>query len=195
MNALGTMSKIKITNNAAYGLVMLAILLGAVMLGHVRDYVMQAKTETEYASRELSKLNSIKNSDLWKKRARESAVALKEWESAKWQGETVGVLAAKIQQELINQANKVKLKSPRINVGSEIIDVGGETIMRFSLTGTAANKPALVELLLAMAEGKNKLIIDEAIVDFYQNRRSLIRLSGLAIVHVNQRPEKQGNGG
>ncbi|MDQ7018987.1 MAG: hypothetical protein Q9M33_07455 [Robiginitomaculum sp.] len=195
MNALGTiLTKVKISTHAAYGLVVLAVLLGTVMLGHVRDYATQAKTETEYAARELSKLNSIKNSDLWEQRAQESAIALKEWQSVKWQGETVGVLAAKIQQELMKQASKVKLRNPRINVGSEIIEVDGETIMRFSLSGTASSKSAVPELLLAMAEGEKKLVVDEAIADFYLDRRSIIRLSGLAIVQVINRDNKPGSG-
>lgn len=194
MNAVHAILKDKISTNALYGLVLLVALLAAVVLGHARDFVVQAKTNTEYASRELSKLNSIKNSDLWEKRAKDSAITLKQWQDTKWQGETVGVLAAKIQQELLKLADEVKLRDPRINVGSELIEVDGETIMRFSLSGTAPEKSALVELLLAMADGEKKIIVDEAIADFYQGNRSIIRLSGLAMVNVINRTDDQGGG-
>jgi hypothetical protein len=194
MNAVFAMFKDKISTNAAYGLVLLVVLLGAVALGHVRDFAIQAKTNTEYASRELSKLNSIKNSDLWENRARESAVVLKEWQDTKWQGETVGVLAAKIQQELLKLAAKIKLQNPRINVGNELIEVDGETIMRFSLSGTASSKDAFVKLLLDMSEGEKKMIVDEAIADFFQERRVTIRLSGLAMVNLISSTDDQESG-
>jgi len=185
----------KLSTKAAYGLVVLFILLGLLAVSKINEHLAQIKTDAEFASRELAKLNSIKNSDVWKTRANESTKALEAWKETKWQGETVGVLAAKIQQKLIHIAEAVELKNSTINVGNELIEVNGETIMRFSLTGVSKHKTAPIDVLLAAADGEKILIIDEVVADFHQSQRNVIRLSGLALVHITNSPDKQGNEG
>ncbi|PHS29124.1 MAG: hypothetical protein COA85_02010 [Robiginitomaculum sp.] len=183
----------RLSTNAAYGLVVLFILLGLLAVSKIEERVTQIRTDAEFASRELAKLNSIKNSDVWKTRASESANALKTWQETRWQGETVGVLAAKIQQKLIQITEEVELKNSTISVGNELIEVNGETIMRFSLSGVSFQETAPIDVLLAAAGGKKILIIDEVVADFHQGQRNLIRLSGLALVHVINSADEQGN--
>jgi hypothetical protein len=184
MNALRERFKGKISTNAAYGMVLLAFLLGMVLLGTLREQVMQARTNTQYAKRELAKLNSINKTDVWAKRAKQSADVLQEWQNTSWQGETVGVLAATIQQSLIGIADKLDLQNAQINVGNELINIDGTTIMRYSLSGIFSDESKTMELLVAQAAGVNKLIVDEVVFDYYMAGRSQVRLSGLAVVRI-----------
>jgi hypothetical protein len=184
MNALGERFKGNISTNAAYGMVLLVFLLGMILLGSMREQVMQARTNTQYAERELAKLNSINKTDVWAKRAKQSADVLQEWQNTSWQGETVGVLAATIQQSLIGIADELGLQNAQINVGNELINVGGATIMRYSLSGIFSDESKTMELLIAQAAGVNKLIVDEVMFDYYTAGRSQVRLSGLAVVRI-----------
>ena len=194
MKALIVSLKDKMTTSSAYGLVVLGILLGLVVLGHVRDQVVQAKGNAGYAARELARLNTIKKSDVWSERVLESARAKRAWEETKWKGETVGVVAAQIQQELIKLAAQVKLTSPQVKVANELIKVDGETIMRFSLSGAASEKFSMMDLLLGIASEDKRIIVDDVIVNYFSGNRSLIRMSGLAIVEVNKTSESTGEG-
>ena len=186
--------KDKMTTSSAYGLVVLAILLGLVGVGNVRDQVVLAKNDAHYAARELAKLNAIKKSDVWSERVESSAKAKEAWENTRWQGETVGVLAAKIQQELITLADKAQLRKPQVKVSNELIEIDGETIMRFSLSGSTADHFATIKLLLAIAGEDKKIIVDDVVANFFTGNRSLIRLSGLAIVQVSNGVENAGEG-
>ncbi len=192
MNAQSSFLKGGISSNAAYGLVLLFALLAIVIAGTVREKVLQTRTNAEYAGRELAKLNSIDNSDLWAKRADKSQKALKQWQASVWEGETVGVLAAKIQQRLIVLASDMGLENSQITVGNELINIDGQTVMRFSLTGTSSGNAKPIEILLAIAKNQKTLIVDEITADFYQGQRSLVRLSGLAIVNLGRSGAKQG---
>ncbi len=183
MNALIAQFREKLSPTAAYGLVVLAFLFGLMAVDPVHQRVVQAKTDSEFAARELAKLNTIENTDLWSQRAEASGAALQQWQSVKWDGETVGVLAAKIQQELIQIAQDIGLRNPQISVGNELIEVDGETIMRFSLAGAASDNTAPIELLLKTSDLQKSMVFTEVTADFFQGR-SLIRLSGLALVQV-----------
>ncbi len=194
MKTFVDMLKEKVSTRAAYGIVVLILILGMVAMGTVREHVEQVRTDTEFAARELAKINTIENSDLWAKRAQVSHDALNKWQQTKWQGETVGVVAAKIQQKLIQLAEKLNMDSPQINVGNELIDFGGEIIMRFSISGASADSEAPIELLLALAENDKTIIIENVVADFYQGQRSMIRLSGMALVSISSNPGVQGTG-
>ncbi|PHS27962.1 MAG: hypothetical protein COA84_02910 [Robiginitomaculum sp.] len=184
MSALLSLFKDKLTTNAAYGLVVLGTLLGMLFLSNLYEFVVQVQTNALYAERELAKLNTIKKSDVWSQRVEESENAKKAWENTKLQGETVGVLAAKIQQKLITLSEGVSMMNPQIRVNNELIEVDGQTIMRFSLSGTLPRHFPPIDLLLALAEEDKRIIVDEVVTDFYKGNRSLIRLSGMAIVHI-----------
>ncbi len=192
MSALSGFFKDKISTNAAYGLVLLAGLLALALNSNIRDRVVQAKTDTAYAARELAKLNAIKDGDEWAAREKESAIALEKWQATEWQGETVGVLAATLQQVLIQYVEDLGMENPRINVSNELIDIDGKAIMRFSLSGTTDTHSAPIELLLEMANAKKRIIVDEVITDFFSAERALVRVSGLVIVRIGTASTAQG---
>ncbi len=111
----------------------------------------------------------------WSERAREAAAAREAWNKLRWRGTTSGIAAAEVQAALTSLTGQSVVQSPRIQVSSDAVDLGGQPVLRFEISGVADTRSFFM-LLSAIAHNPRTLLIREisAVLPGGQSGRILI---------------------
>jgi hypothetical protein len=169
----------QLTPRARFGMVaLLAIGLFLIVSSILEDADSRARIVRQMRE-ELETLTGSARDVDWAARARDAEEAKKAWRSVKWQGETSGIAATEIQAFLAKSAGPSGIRSPRVQVSSDTIDLFSQPALRFEVTGSADSR-SFLSLVGAIVASPKTLRITEMTAVMSGEQGGRIQLSGYA---------------
>jgi len=164
-----TPQDIEMTPLAAYGLLFIACVMGALGLERFASAEAELEQRVIIAQTELATLSAIRETDHWTDRLAQSNEARKSLQSEIWQGRTTGVIAAELQQSLRKISTGLKFDQLQVRVDPELAESEGVNMLTFEMTGRARSSKDFADFFEAIAVHEKIIILDE--FDFAQSLR------------------------
>ncbi len=159
----------EMTPLAAYGLLLIACVLGFLGLERFADAEAAQERRLATAQTELATLASIRETDHWTDRLTQSQTARQALQSELWTGATAGVIAAELQQALRSIAGDLKFEQIQIRVDPDPVENDAVMQLSFEMSARAVSSKDFADFFETIATYPKILIVDE--FDFAQSLR------------------------
>ena len=185
-----TSNDFEMTPLSAYGLLLIVCVIGFVGLEKFSDAETNMARRVIAAQTELATLSAIKQTKHWPERLAQSAKEKDVLQSQVWQGQTVGLIAAEVQQNLRELSARLDFDQVKINVYPEAVDIDGIKVLNFNMTGKAPSSKDFADFFEIIATSNKVIIVDE--FDFAHSLRDLrpprLSMSGRVPVLITTLP-------
>lgn len=187
----------EMTPLAAYGLLIMACILGFLGLEKFASAEAQLEQRVISAQTELATLSTIRETDYWSDRLAQSTEARNVLQSQLWQGRTSGVIAAELQQTLRGMVTKLEFDQIQLRVDPDPVEIDGVSMLSFEMSSRARSSKDFADLFLDIANFEKILIIDE--FDFSQSLRDRrpprLAMSGRVPIQIQTATQTGGAAG
>lgn len=185
-----------VTPRVRYGLVILAALFVALGVSRWSDRLDDRRSEVETLEYRLAELNALRGTDIWTDRLAISETMTDMARARMWTGDSPGVIAAEIDQQIRAVAMLYEVENIRISVDPSTTDVGDLQIMSFQFAGNARPQTTPLPLIMRLAGTEKAIFVED--VRFNIDRRGIstsnFSFSGYAPVSITDPEVANENG-
>ena len=173
-----------LNRRTAYGLIVLAFLLGFVQALNIGDRVALKKAERDVIEQRLGQYGEGLDTELWTARASAANAISGEWQSLFWPGSTTGIIASQIQSRLNTISAQTLLENVRVEVDPNIVDLPTGEALRFSVNARSSDAIDLIKALNMVSGNEPILIIRELNLNVRPDDSGIMIISGIAPIDV-----------
>lgn len=169
-----------ISERTKYAIVLLLALLAIYATARLQEAAAAAMAESERARQSFNRVaGGVLDAD-WSRRAALASQIRSEWDGRFWDGETPGLVAARVQSALSGIAAPFNLSRASINVDPTLVETGPGVSIRFRVTARTNDVASAVDLLTAIAAHPQYLIVDDVTFRVIFGGQGQIVISGVA---------------